>query len=97
MMSVLNPRISHIAIDGALFEAEVSAKQILSVPTVYLNGAEFDAGRLSIEQILSKLDTGAAARAAEAVSYTHLDVYKRQGWGKARGASPATVWAIAAM
>jgi alkyl hydroperoxide reductase subunit F len=68
MMSVLNPRIRHIAIDGALFEAEVSAKQILSVPTVYLNGAEFDAGRLSIEQILSKLDTGAAARAAEALN-----------------------------
>ena len=68
MMSVLNPRIRHIAIDGALFEAEVAAKHILSVPTVYMNGVEFDAGRLSIEQILAKLDTGAAARAAEALN-----------------------------
>ena len=68
MMSVLNPRIRHIAIDGALFEDEVAAKQILSVPTVYLNGVEFDAGRMSIEQVLSKLDTGAAARAAEALN-----------------------------
>ena len=68
MMSVLNPRIRHIAIDGALFEAEVAAKQILSVPTVYMNGAEFDAGRMSIEQVLAKLDTGAAARAAEALN-----------------------------
>ena len=66
-MSVLNPRIRHIAIDGALFQAEVEAKEILSVPTIYMNGAEFDAGRLSIEQILAKLDTGAAARAAEAL------------------------------
>ncbi|MFN3703920.1 alkyl hydroperoxide reductase subunit F [Thermomonas sp.] len=66
-MSVLNPRIKHVAIDGALFQAEVEAKQILSVPTVYLNGEEFDAGRMSIEQILAKLDTGAAARAAEAL------------------------------
>ena len=67
MMSVLNPRIRHLAIDGALFEDEVAAKQILSVPTVYLNGEEFDAGRMSVEQILAKLDTGAAARAAEAL------------------------------
>jgi alkyl hydroperoxide reductase subunit F len=66
-MTVLNPRIRHVAIDGALFQAEVEAKEILSVPTVYLNGAEFDAGRLSIEQIVAKLDTGAAARAAEAL------------------------------
>ncbi len=31
-MSVLNPRIRHVAIDGALFQAEVEAKEILSVP-----------------------------------------------------------------
>ena len=67
-MSVLNPRIRHVAIDGSLFQAEVEAKQILSVPTVYMNGAEFDAGRLSIEQILARLDTGAAARAAQALA-----------------------------
>ena len=66
-MSVLNPRIRHVAIDGALFQAEVEATQILSVPTIYLNGEEFDAGRMSIEQMLAKLDTGAAARAAEAL------------------------------
>ena len=66
-MSVLNPRIRHIAIDGGLFQAEVEAKEILSVPTVYLNGQPFDGGRMSIEQILAKLDTGSAARAAEAL------------------------------
>ncbi|HZV38524.1 MAG TPA: alkyl hydroperoxide reductase subunit F [Pseudoxanthomonas sp.] len=69
-MSVLNPRIRHVAIDGALFQAEVEAKQILSVPTIYLNGEEFDAGRMSIEQVVAKLDTGAAARAAEALKDT---------------------------
>ncbi len=69
-MSVLNPRIRHVAIDGALFQAEVEAKEILSVPTVYLNGVEFDGGRLSIEQIIGKLDTGAAVRAAEALKDT---------------------------
>ena len=69
-MSVLNPRIKHVAIDGALFQAEVEAKEILSVPTIYMNGEEFDAGRMSIEQVVAKLDTGAAARKAEALKDT---------------------------
>ena len=63
-MSVLNPRIRHVAIDGALFQTEVEAKEILSVPTVYMNGKEFDAGRMSIEQVLAKLDWKRAVRAA---------------------------------
>jgi alkyl hydroperoxide reductase subunit F len=67
-MSVLNPRIRHVAIDGALFQAEVEAREILSVPTIYMNGQPFDAGRMSIEQIVARLDTGAAARAAEALN-----------------------------
>ena len=67
-MSVLNPRIQHVAIDGSLFQAEVEARQVLSVPTIFLDGAEFDAGRMSIEQILARLDTGAAARAADALN-----------------------------
>src|SRR5690606_5183436 len=69
-MSVLNPRSKHVAIDGARFQAEVEAKQILSVPTTSVTGEEFDAGRMSIEQVLAKLDTGAAARAAEALKDT---------------------------
>ncbi|AND67668.1 alkyl hydroperoxide reductase subunit F [Dyella thiooxydans] len=65
LMSVLNPKIKHIAIDGALFQDEVDARQVMSVPTVYLNGEVFDQGRMSLEQIVAKLDTGAARRDAE--------------------------------
>ena len=64
-MSVINPRITATAIDGALYQDEVEARKILAVPTVYLNGEVFDSGRMSIEQILAKLDTGAVARDAE--------------------------------
>jgi alkyl hydroperoxide reductase subunit F len=64
-MAALNPNISHVAIDGALFQAEVEARQVMAVPTVLLNGEPFGQGRMSLEQILSKLDTGAAARDAE--------------------------------
>ena len=64
LMAVLNPRIEHVAIDGALFQDEVEARQVMSVPTVYLNGEVFGAGRMTAEEILAKLDTGAQAREA---------------------------------
>lgn len=64
-MSVLNPRITVSTIDGALFQDEVEQRKVLAVPTVFLNGELFDSGRMSMEQIVGKLDTGAAARDAE--------------------------------
>jgi alkyl hydroperoxide reductase subunit F len=65
LMAVLNPRIHHTAIDGALFQDEVEARQIMSVPAVFLNGAPFGQGRMGVEEILARLDTGAAAREAD--------------------------------
>ncbi|MCW8807264.1 MAG: alkyl hydroperoxide reductase subunit F [Rhodanobacter sp.] len=65
LMSVLNPKIRHVAIDGALFQDEVEARQIMSVPAVYLNGELFGQGRMSLEQILAKVDTGASQREAD--------------------------------
>ena len=65
LMSVLNPKIQHVAIDGALYQDEVDARQVMSVPTVYLNGEVFDQGRMNLEQILARLDTGTARREAE--------------------------------
>jgi NADH-dependent peroxiredoxin subunit F len=68
LAAVLNPRIQHVAIDGGLFPAEVEARQIMSVPTIYLNGEVFDQGRMTLEQIVAKLDTGAASRDAEKIA-----------------------------
>jgi alkyl hydroperoxide reductase subunit F len=67
LMSAVNARIKHVAIDGALFQEEVETRKILAVPSVYLNGEPFGQGRMSLEQILAKLDTGAAQRATEAI------------------------------
>jgi len=64
LMSVLNPRISHVAIDGGLFPAEVAERKVMAVPTVYLNGEVFGQGRMELEQIVTKLDKGAEARTA---------------------------------
>jgi alkyl hydroperoxide reductase subunit F len=65
LMAVLNPHVSHVMIDGALFQQEVEARQIMAVPTVYLNGQPFGQGRMTVEEIIAKLDTGAGARQAE--------------------------------
>jgi alkyl hydroperoxide reductase subunit F len=67
LMSVLNPRIRAVSIDGALFQDEVEARKVMAVPTVLLNGEPFAQGRMSLEQILAKLDTGAQAREAEKI------------------------------
>jgi NADH-dependent peroxiredoxin subunit F len=67
LMSSINPGIEHVAIDGALFQDEVQAREVMSVPTVLLDGKPFGAGRMTIEQILAKLDTGLAERQAQAI------------------------------
>lgn len=67
-MSVLNPRIRHTTIDGALFQAEVEERQIMAVPAVFLNGQFFASGRMGVEEILAKIDTGAARRDAARLS-----------------------------
>jgi len=67
-MAALNPNIQHVMIDGALFQDEVETRQVMAVPTVYLNGEVFGNGRMAIEDILAKLDTGAAARDAAKLS-----------------------------
>lgn len=61
IMSILNPGISHTMIDGAAYKAEVEAKNIMAVPTVFLNGENFGGGRMSIEEILAKMGSGTDA------------------------------------
>ncbi|WP_233866408.1 alkyl hydroperoxide reductase subunit F [Paraburkholderia adhaesiva] len=63
-MATLNPNVKIVTIDGALFQDEVEKRQIMAVPTIYLNGEVFGQGRMGVEEILAKIDTGASARAA---------------------------------
>ena len=72
IMSVLNPNISHTMIDGAAFKEEVESKDILAVPTVFLNGESFGSGRMSLEEILAKM--GSTADASEFANKDPYDV-----------------------
>jgi alkyl hydroperoxide reductase subunit F len=65
LLAVLNPGIESTMIDGALFQDEVERRQVMAVPMVLLNETVFGQGRMTIEEILARLDSGAAARDAE--------------------------------
>lgn len=64
LMAVRNPAVQVTVIDGGLFQAEVEARQVMAVPMVYLNGEEFGGGRMTLEEIVAKLDVNADAREA---------------------------------
>jgi alkyl hydroperoxide reductase subunit F len=64
VMSIINPRIKPVTIDGGVFPKEVEDRQIMAVPTIFLNGQVFGQGRTGVEEILAKLDTNAGARQA---------------------------------
>ncbi len=65
MMATVNPAVSSVMIDGALFQDEINQRRIMAVPTIYLNGEPFGQGRMTAAEILAKIDTGASARDAE--------------------------------
>ncbi len=68
LMAVLNPGITHVMVDGALFQETVETRKVMAVPTVYLNGVEFGAGRMGVDEILAKVDTNSIARDAAKIA-----------------------------
>ncbi len=64
LMAIRNPAVQVTVIDGGLFQAEVERRQVMAVPMVFLNGEEFGGGRMSLEEIVAKLDVNADAREA---------------------------------
>jgi NADH-dependent peroxiredoxin subunit F len=64
MMAALNPNIQHTMIDGSLFQDEVTKRNIMAVPSVFLNGEAFSQGGVTIEQVLKKIDPSAGKKQA---------------------------------
>ncbi|GAA1643680.1 alkyl hydroperoxide reductase subunit F [Actinoplanes couchii] len=72
-MAALNPQITHTAIEGGAFAAEVTEREVMSVPAVYLNGELFGQGRMELADIVAQLDSGSAER--EAAQLTGKEPY----------------------
>ena len=68
LMAIVNPSIRTTVIEGGAFQAEVEQRQVMAVPMVFQGGQMFDSGRMSLEQIIAKLDTGAAKREAARIA-----------------------------
>ena len=68
LMAIQNPKIKTTVIEGGAFQDEINAREIMAVPSVYLNGALFGNGRMLVEEIVAKLDTGAADKDAAKLS-----------------------------
>jgi NADH-dependent peroxiredoxin subunit F len=67
LLAVSNGAVRHTMLDGALFQAEVERRGVLAVPAVFLNGAPFGQGRMTLADIVAKLDAGSAESAAPAL------------------------------
>jgi alkyl hydroperoxide reductase subunit F len=64
LMALFNPRIRTTVIEGGAFQSEVDSRQVMAVPMVFESGKMFGSGRMLLEEIVAKLDTGSAAREA---------------------------------
>lgn len=64
LMAIFNPKVKTVVIEGGAFQQEVTDREIMAVPMVFLNGKVFGSGRMSVEEIVAKLDTHAGEREA---------------------------------
>src|SRR5579871_348531 len=64
LMALNNPGVHVTLIEGGAYKDEVETRNVLAVPAVFLGGEFFASGKMSVEELLAKVDTGAEARAA---------------------------------
>jgi alkyl hydroperoxide reductase subunit F len=91
LMAILNPKVKTTVIEGGAFQAEVTERDIMAVPMVFLNGQLFGSGRMTLEEIVAKLDTGSAAR--EAAKLSAKDAYDMLIVGGGPAGAAAAVYA----
>ncbi|RIV90465.1 alkyl hydroperoxide reductase subunit F [Aurantiacibacter xanthus] len=68
LMALNNPKITATLIEGGAFQAEVEERGVMAVPATFLNGEMFASGKMSVEEILAKLDSNAGARTAAKIA-----------------------------
>ncbi|MFN5405080.1 MAG: alkyl hydroperoxide reductase subunit F, partial [Burkholderiales bacterium] len=68
LMAIFNPKVKTVVIEGGAFQQEVTEREIMAVPMVFLNGKVFGSGRMLVEEIVAKIDTGSADREAAKIN-----------------------------
>ena len=54
-ISIINPKVKHIAVEGSAFKDEVDSLGVMSVPSVFENGKMISSGRSSIDELVAIL------------------------------------------
>jgi alkyl hydroperoxide reductase subunit F len=91
LMAIFNPKVKTTVIEGGMFQDEVNERQIMAVPSTFLNGQPFGSGRMLVEEIVAKIDTGAAQR--DAAKLTAKDPYEVLIVGGGPAGAAAAVYA----
>ena len=64
LMAIYNPNINTVVIDGGMYQKEVESRQVMAVPMVFKDNELFGSGRMTLEEIVAKLDVNSADREA---------------------------------
>lgn len=68
LFAILNPNIEHVMVDGALFQDEAAKRQVMAVPTVFESASILGQGRMSVEELLAKVDSTAFDKSSAKLS-----------------------------
>lgn len=68
LMAILNPKVRTAVIEGATFQAEVEERSVMAVPMIYLNGKPFGSGRMTLDEIVARLDPRATRASTRSLS-----------------------------
>ncbi|MFT4021381.1 MAG: alkyl hydroperoxide reductase subunit F [Acinetobacter sp.] len=68
LIAIYNPQTTTTMIDGSFFQDEVEQRKILAVPMVFQNNEHIGQGRMTLEEIIAKLDVNSAEKDAAAIN-----------------------------
>ena len=68
LIAIYNPGTTATMIDGAFFQDEVEERKILAVPMLFQDGNHIGQGRMTLEEIVAKLDTNSDAKEAAKIN-----------------------------
>lgn len=68
LIAIHNPGSTATMIDGAFFKDEVEQRKIMAVPMLFQDGEHIGQGRMTLEEIVAKLDTDSSAKDAERIN-----------------------------
>jgi alkyl hydroperoxide reductase subunit F len=68
LITIYNPNTTATMIDGSFFQDEVEQRKIMAVPMVFQDNEHIGQGRMTLEEIVAKLDTNSAEKDAAALN-----------------------------